>query len=451
MEKNEVLTLACEGLGTDFEGICRHEGQVVFVHGALPGERVRVKVTKVHKNYAFGRLMEILEPSAERVPPPCPVYPRCGGCTAQHLAYEATLRHKRQQVIDCLTRIGGFESPDVRETLGMEAPWRYRNKGAFPVGGTAGAPRIGCFAARSHDIVDAPGGCLLQSERSDALVGAVRRWMTDCRVEPYQEETHRGLIRHVMTREAKDGGTMLVLVVNGKKIPHTDALIKATREAQTDLRSIILSENTDRTNVILGTRSVVLWGADVLDDEIAGMRMRVSPRTFFQVNRAQAERLYAAALAFAGLTGRERVWDVYCGCGSITLPLAGRAERVTGIEIVPDAVADAKENARRNGVMNADFVAGAAETVLPTLAKEGRPDVVVLDPPRKGCETTALEVVAGARPERIVSVSCNPATLARDAATLREKGYALGAVQPVDMFGWTGHVECVAVMAKADV
>ncbi len=447
MIKNEILTVECAGLGADFEGICRHEGQVLFAHGALPGETVRVRVTKITKRYAFGRLEAVLSPSPERATPPCPAVPRCGGCTAQHLSYEATLRQKRQQVVDCLTRIGGFEAPDVRETLGMENPWRYRNKGAFPVGGTAGVPVLGCFAARSHSIVDVPGGCLLQSEQSDALMAVARQWMTHYRIQPYREDAHLGLVRHIMTRQAKDGGAMLVLVINGRDIPHADALIQAARGAVPDLRSVILSENTERTNVILGNRFATLWGEDALEDEIAGMRMRISPRTFFQVNRAQAERLYAEALAFAEFTGKEKAWDLYCGCGSITLLLAKQAAWVTGVEIVPEAIADARENARRSGVQNADFIAGAAEIVLPALAKEGRPDVVVLDPPRKGCEEPALLAVAEAKPERIVYVSCNPATLARDAAILREKGYRLGTAQPVDMFGWTGHVETIVLMS----
>lgn len=449
LEKNQTVELSCTALGADFEGICRHEGQVVFVPGALPGEALRARIIKVAKQYAVGKLEALDAAAGDRVTPPCPCYPRCGGCTAQHIRYEATLRHKQQQVADCLARIGGFHDPVVQQTLGTDDPWRYRNKGAFPVGGTAGSPVVGCFAARSHDIIDAPEGCLLQSEQSDALTNAVRRWMTSWNIAPYHEASHTGLLRHVMTRQAADGGMMLVLLVNGPRIPYQAELIQMAREAAPGLRSIILSENTRRTNVILGERFQTLWGDDVLEDEIAGMRMRVSPRSFFQVNRAQAERLYQTAIDYCGLTGHERVWDLYCGCGSITLPLARHAAHVTGVEIVEDAVADARENARRNGIHNASFIAGAAEKVLPKLAQsDGKPDIVVLDPPRKGCEPAALASVAEAGPKRIVYVSCNPATLARDLKLLVEKGYRLEMAQPVDMFAWTGHVECVVGMTR---
>ncbi|MDR0929030.1 MAG: 23S rRNA (uracil(1939)-C(5))-methyltransferase RlmD [Oscillospiraceae bacterium] len=448
LQKNQSVDLACDALGADFEGVCRHEGLVVFVPGLLPGETGRVRVVKASKQHAIGRLEALLTASPSRQTPPCPYYPRCGGCTAQHLPYADTLAHKRRHAADCLARIGGFAAPDVAEAWGMHDPWRYRNKGAFPVAGTPGAPQIGCFAARSHRVIDAPGGCLLQSEQSDALVRAVRRWMIDRRIAPYDETTHTGLLRHVMTREAKSGALMLVLVVNGHALPHAQSLIDRAREAAPALHSVILSENRERTNVILGVRNSVLWGAPALEDEIAGFNMQVSPRSFFQVNRAQAERLYQAAIDAAELTGTETVWDVYCGCGSITLPLSQRAKRAVGVEVSPDAIADAKENARQNGVTNATFLAGAAEEVLPSLAaREGAPDVAVIDPPRKGCEVTALEALAKARPRRIVYVSCNPATLARDGKLLAERGYVLGRVQPVDLFGWTGHIELVAPFA----
>lgn len=449
LTKNATLKLECTALGADFEGICRYQGQVVFVSGALPGETIRARIIKVTKRYAIGRLEQVMTFSEERLQPPCAHYPRCGGCTAQHLRYEATLAYKRQQVLDCLERIGGFDAPEVAEVIGMEDPWRYRNKGAFPVGGKAGTPVIGIYAARSHDIIDAPTGCLLQTRKSDALVAAVRHWMRIHHVEPYEEMSHRGLIRHIVTREAADGKAMLVLAINGKAIPHQEELIAVANEAVPDLRSIVLSENTRPTNVILGNAFRTIWGEDTLEDTIAGFRMRVSPRSFFQVNRSQAERLYASALEMAGLTGSEKVWDLYCGCGSITLPLARHAAHVTGVEIVEDAVADARENARRNGAENVRFIAGATEDVLTRLmAEDGSPDVVVLDPPRKGCEPDAVEAVAKAGPSRIVYVSCNPATLARDAKLLAENGYRLDRVQPVDMFGWTGHTECVMLMTK---
>ena len=515
---NQTITLTCGALGADFEGICRHDGQVVFVCGALPGETVHVKIEKVGKKSAVGKLLDIVERSPERADPPCAVFPRCGGCVALHMNYQATLRHKRQQVIDCLSRIGGIGTPDVLPVIGMERPWWYRNKAAFPVGGSPCHPCIGCYAEHSHEIVDVKNGCLLQSESSDALVLAVRRWMMKNAIAPYDEKNHTGLLRHIVTREAFDGGVMLILVINGThgdRLPATEDLIASAKDAVSNistnvkdavggfiasskgaagdvitdtkdpasglitntngavgnfianskgaaddritgtkkavptLRSVVVCENTRRTNVIFGETFHTLWGDDVLIDEIAGFQMRVSPRSFFQVNREQAEKLFELAVSFAGLTGGERVWDVYCGCGSITLPLARKAAFVTGIEVVEDAVRDARENALRNGVRNVSFICGAAEAILPSLAAwEGAPDVIVVDPPRKGCDEKALAAIAAAAPARIVYVSCNPATLSRDVAFLSGHGYGLQRVQPVDLFAWTGHVECVALLGR---
>lgn len=447
LQKNKTYPMECTALGASFEGICRVDGQVVFVPGALPSETLDARIIKVTKRYAIGKLERLYTVAPDRIQPPCPYFPRCGGCAAQHLQYAATLAHKRRQVADCLERIGGFTTPPVAPTLGMEDPWRYRNKGAFPVGGMAGAPQIGMYAARSHAIIDQPAGCLLQTAQSDALVSAVRRWMTGCRIPPYDEMSHTGLVRHVMTREAADGSTLLLLIINGSAVPHGSALVEMTRAAAPGLRGVLLSENTRRTNVILGDRTHPLWGEDRLEDTVAGMRVQVSPQSFFQVNRIQADRLVALALEDAGLTGREHVWDLYCGAGTFTLPLAHAAAEVTGVEVVPEAIADAEGNARRNGIANASFVAGAVETVLPGLLRaRGAPDVALLDPPRKGCAPEVLQALADAAPRRIVYVSCNPATLARDAGYLASHGYALQGVRPVDMFCWTEHVECVARM-----
>lgn len=449
LQKNQVLDLSCDALGAEFEGIGHIDGQVVFARGVLPGERARVKIIKVSKRYAVARVEQVLSFSARRVTPPCPYFGPCGGCVAQHVDYAQTLLHKRRQVADCLARIGGIESARVLDTVGMETPWRYRNKGAFPAGGTPTAPAIGIYAARSHRIVDAPRGCLLQTEQSDAIISAAREWMRAHHIAPYQEETHTGLLRHLITREAKDGTAMLVLAINGRDIPFSDALISAVTRAAPRLRSIVLAENTQRTNVVLSDRFRTLWGEDTLTDEIAGFSLRVSPRSFFQVNRAQAERLYAAAIEMAKLTGNETVWDLYCGAGSITLPLARYAGHVIGVEIVGDAIADARVNAKAAGVENVTFHAGATEDVAPALLKaHGAPDVVVLDPPRKGCDAAVLHTIARAAPKRVVYVSCNPATLARDIKCLCENGYTMEMAQPVDMFAWTGHVECVALLER---
>ena len=448
LHKNETIELTCHALGAQLEGVCRYEGQAVFVPGALPGERLLARVVKVEKRYAFAKVLQVLEPSAQRAVPPCPQYPRCGGCNALHMRYEATLQAKRQNVLDCLTRIGGADGVCVEETAGMQNPFRYRNKGAFPVAGSSAAPLIGCFAARSHAVVDAPEGCLLQTETSAALMDAVRGWVVKNGVPPYDEQRHAGLLRHVMTREAASGASMLILAVNGERIPAQEDLIRRARAAAPGLASVVLSPNTARTNVILGPHCTLLWGAPYLEETLCGFSMRISPQSFFQVNREQAERLCRIAVDFAALRPGERAWDLYCGCGTLTLPLAQAAGHVTGIEIVPAAVEDARDNARRNGVENVDFVCGAVEERVQALLAAGKPDVVVLDPPRKGALSQALHAVAAASPARIVYVSCNPATLARDVSILSQRGYSAVRAQPVDMFPWTAHVETVALLLK---
>lgn len=448
LHKNQSLDLDVESYGMDAQGVCRAEGMPIFVSGALAGERVRVRIVKVERRYAFGRVEAVLTPSPARCEPPCPIYRRCGGCAAQHMAYEETLLYKRRQVQDCLTRIGGLDV-QVPPVLGMDDPWHYRNKGAFPVGGHAGAPRIGFYAPRSHDLIDLPPtGCAIQREEANACVRAVREWMRQSGAAPYDEAAHSGLVRHVMARVSQSGEVLFVLVVNGERVPQPELLVALLRRAVPTLTGAMLSVNTARTNVILGGRILPLWGCDYMIDELCGLRFRVSPLSFFQVNPAQTQRLYELALEFAALTGGETVVDAYCGAGTISLLLARRAAHVVGIEIVEAAVRDARDNAARNGIANAEFIAGASEEVLPRLVAQGlRPDVAVVDPPRKGCEEPVLRAIAAAAPARIVYVSCNPATLARDAAVLASLGYAPARVQCVDMFCWTGAVETVLLFS----
>ena len=446
LHKNQLLDLDVESYGMDAQGVCRAEGMPVFVSGALAGERVRVRIVKVERRYAFGRVEAVLTPSPARCEPPCPIYRRCGGCAAQHMAYQETLLYKRRQVQDCLTRIGGLDV-QVPPVLGMDDPWHYRNKGAFPVGGHAGAPRIGFYAPRSHDLIDLPPtGCAIQREEANACVRAVREWMRQSGAAPYDEAAHSGLVRHVMARVSRSGEVLFVLVVNGERVPQPELLVALLRRAVPTLTGAMLSVNTARTNVILGGRILPLWGRDYMIDELCGLRFRVSPLSFFQVNPAQTQRLYELALEFAALTGGETVVDAYCGAGTISLLLARRAARVVGIEIVEAAVRDAQDNAARNGIANAEFIAGASEEALPRLVAQGlRPDVVVLDPPRRGCEEAVLRAAAQSAPARIVYVSCNPATLARDVRRLDGLGYRLAAARPVDMFPWTGEVETAAL------
>ena len=335
LRKNDVFEMTCESFGQDAQGVCRHEGMAVFVPGLLPGERALVRIVKPEKRYAFGRIDRLLTESPDRREPFCPIYRRCGGCSCQHMRYETTLEFKRDQVQELLRRVGGL-SIDVPPVIGMDAPYAYRNKGAYPVAMVRGEPACGFFAPRSHDLVPLPAqGCRIQREDSRDAVAAVLRWMKASGAAPYDETTGRGLVRHVMTRSTQAGGLMVVLVATGTKLPRQDALVSAVREAVPGLVSLCLSVNSRRTNVILGTELHTLWGSPVMEDELCGLTFSVSPLSFFQVNPVQTEKLYGLALDFAQLSGEETVVDAYCGAGTISLLLARRARRVIGIEIVP--------------------------------------------------------------------------------------------------------------------
>lgn len=449
LAKNQCFEMTCDAFGQDAQGVCRHEGMAVFVPGLLPGERALVRIVKPEKRYAFGRVEKLLEKSPNRTEPFCPIYKRCGGCVCQHMTYEASLAFKRQQVQDLLRRVGGL-SIEVPPVWGMAHPFGYRNKGAYPVAQTDGAPACGFFAPRSHDLVPLPeNGCAIQGEDSAKATQAVLSWMHENSVPAYDEQTGRGLVRHIMTRSTTSGELMVVVVVTRADIPKASRLIELLRAAVPGLCSVCLSVNSRRTNVILGTDIRVLWGKAAMEDTLCGLRFSVSPLSFFQVNPQQTERLYGLALEYAGLTGAETVVDAYCGAGTISLLLAQKAKKVIGIEIVPEAIQNANENAARNGIANAEFHVGATEELLPKLVENGlRPDVIVLDPPRKGCDPAVLQAIIAAAPKRVVYVSCGAPTLARDAKLLTEGGYAAEKVQCVDMFCWTGAVETVMVMSQ---
>lgn len=449
LAKNQCFEMTCDAFGQDAQGVCRHEGMAVFVPGLLPGERALVRIVKPEKRYAFGRVEKLLEKSPSRAEPFCPIYKRCGGCVCQHMTYEASLAFKRQQVQDLLQRVGGL-SIEVPPVWGMAYPFGYRNKGAYPVAQTDGAPACGFFAPRSHDLVPLPeNGCAIQGEDSAKATQAVLNWMRQNSVPAYDEQTGRGLVRHIMTRSTTSGELMVVVVVTRADIPKAGRLIELLRAAVPGLCSVCLSVNSRRTNVILGTDIRVLWGKAAMEDTLCGLRFSVSPLSFFQVNPRQTERLYGLALEYAGLTGAETVVDAYCGAGTISLLLAQKAKKVIGIEIVPEAIQNANENAARNGVANAEFHVGATEELLPKLVTNGlRPDVIVLDPPRKGCDPAVLQAIIAAAPKRVVYVSCGAPTLARDAKLLVEGGYAAEKVQCVDMFCWTGAVETVMLLSK---
>lgn len=449
LAKNQCYEMTCESFGQDAQGVCRHDGIAVFVPGLLPGERARVRIVKPEKRYAFGRIEELLEKSPNRAEPFCPIYKRCGGCVCQHMTYETSLAFKRRQVQDLLERVGGL-SIEVPPVLGMAHPFGYRNKGAYPVAQVGGVPACGFFAPRSHDLIPLPqNGCAIQGEDSAKATQAVLAWMRQNNVPAYDELTGRGLVRHIMTRSTTHGELMVVLVVTRADIPKAGQLIELLKAAVSGLCSICLSINSRRTNVILGTDIRVLWGKGTMEDTLCGLRFSVSPLSFFQVNPSQTEKLYGLALEYAGLTGSETVVDAYCGAGTISLLLAQKAKKVIGIEIVPEAIQNANENAVRNHIENAEFRVGATEELLPRLIADGlRPDVIVLDPPRKGCDPAVLEAIIAAAPKRVVYVSCGAPTLARDAKLLAEGGYTAEKVQCVDMFCWTGAVETVMVMSQ---
>ena len=445
VQKNEIYRLSAENLGAEMEGVCRLDGIPVFVPGLLPGEETDVRIVKAEKRYAFGR-METLPavPSPDRRDPGCPVYPRCGGCSCRHMSYEATLEGKRRQVRDCFERIGKI-SVDVPSVLGMEHPAAYRNKTALPCGGTAEEPVLGFYAPRSHAVIPA-AACPNAMEPAGKIAETFLAWMRRFRIEPYREENHTGLVRHLVIRVNREGQSMVTVAANGSRLPREEALTEALKPL--GVISLWLNENRDRTNVILSRSFRLIYGRETLPDTLCGLRFELSPASFFQVNPLQTEKLYAAALDFAGLGKEETVCDVYCGAGTITLAAASRCASAVGIEIVPAAVENARRNAERNGITNAVFHAGPAEELLPRMVKEGmRCDAVLVDPPRKGLEPDVIRAVAGAGPSRVVYVSCNPATLARDAALFRSAGYETEKVQPVDMFCWTSGIETVCLLS----
>lgn len=450
VEKNKTYEMQIDALSTNGEGIGRMDGYTVFVEGALPGERVRILAVKVRKNFGYGKLLEILEPSPERREPRCPVAKQCGGCQLQHLSYAGQLAYKTKEVQDDLERIGGIHGIEVQPALGMEEPWRYRNKAQFPVGRGKDGCAIGFYAKRSHRIIDTEK-CFLQHECNDEIIAVVRAFLNEFQIAPYDEETHTGLVRHILTRIGKQSGEIMVcIVINGRKLPHGEILVERLRQIE-GVVSIVLNCNREKTNVILGQKIIPLWGKDTITDAIDGITFEISPLSFYQVNPTQTEVLYRKALEVAELTGEETVLDLYCGIGTISLFFARKAKQVFGVEIVPEAIADARKNAERNGITNAEFAVGAAEDVIPKLYEEKgiTADVVVVDPPRKGCDAKLLETILRMQPKKIVYVSCNPATLARDLKLLTEGGYRVRKVQPVDQFCHSVHTEAVCLLTKA--
>ncbi|BAD74627.1 RNA methyltransferase [Geobacillus kaustophilus HTA426] len=443
--KNEYYDVTFTDLTHDGLGVAKVDGFPLFVKHALPGERAKVKAIKVKKGYGYGRLVELYEPSPDRVEPPCPVYRQCGGCQLQHLSYEGQLKAKEKQVKEVLARIGKLDGVTVHPVIGMKNPWRYRNKAQVPVGEREGGLVAGFYKERSHEIIDMDA-CLIQQEKNDDVVQAVKRIVERYGIPSYDELAHRGVLRHIVARYgAATGEVMVVLVTRTNHLPHEQEIVRSIVREIPDVKSIVQNVNPERTNVIFGAKTRVLWGSEFITDRIGGIQFAISARSFYQVNPEQTKVLYDKALEYAELTGRETVIDAYCGIGTISLFLARKAKHVYGVEIVPEAIEDAKRNAELNGIQNVTFEVGAAEDVIPRWYEEGvRADCLVVDPPRKGCDAALLETIIAMKPPRVVYVSCNPATLARDLRILEDGGYETIEVQPVDMFPHTAHVECVA-------
>lgn len=471
MKKNDRFVLKIEDMGENGEGIGRLDGYIWFVKDAVIGDVIEAGVTKMKKQYGFARLIRVIEPSEYRTEERCPSARRCGGCQIQAVDYQEQLRLKEKKVYNNLKRIGGLSSlllPGGEETteqtkeeternavvmepiIGMENPWRYRNKAQFPFGRNKdGRIVTGFYAGRTHDIVEQED-CLLGVEENREILSIIRNFMEEYKIEPYNEETHRGLVRHVLIRKGFQTGELMVcLVINGRKLPGQQALTEHLLEIP-GMTSISLNVNQEKTNVILGKELINLWGEGHITDYIGAVQYRISPLSFYQVNPVQTERLYGTALEYAGLTGNETVWDLYCGIGTISLFLAQKAKQVYGVEIVPQAIDDARENARLNHMENVEFFVGKAEEVLPEQYERNQiyADVIVVDPPRKGCDEKCLETIVKMSPNRVVYVSCNSSTLARDVKYLEERGYRTERVRCVDMFPHSGHVETVVKLKK---
>ncbi|MBP3886674.1 MAG: 23S rRNA (uracil(1939)-C(5))-methyltransferase RlmD [Cellulosilyticum sp.] len=436
-------------MGEGGEGIGKIQDFTVFVPNVLVGDQVEICLTKVKKNYGFGKLVRIITPSIYRIEVRCDKEAICGGCQFQSLDYQKQLEWKRQKVENCLKRIGKLENIEVEPTLGMGTPYHYRNKAQYPIRLVDGKVEIGFFEAKSKKVVPVTD-CLIQHPINKKIIECVKDFLNEYKISIYDDVTHKGLVRHLMIKTGyKAQDVMVCLVINGKTMPHSKAFVECL-QAISEIKSIVLNHHTDKTPVILGKECTVLYGSETITEQIGELKFKVSPLAFFQVNPSQTEVLYQKALEYAELSGDEIVWDAYCGIGSISLFLAQKAKKVYGVEIIPEAIENARENAKLNDLNNTEFYAGKAEEVIPDLYKQGIiADTIVVDPPRKGCDEKLLETLKAMVPQRIVYVSCDPATLARDLAYLtKEAGYQVEKVQPVDMFPHTSHVECIVSLKK---
>ena len=455
LKKNQEVSLTIEDFTKEGEGLGKYQGFPLFVKDTVIGDEVKVSITKLKKNYGYARLVEIIKPSEDRVTPLCPVARQCGGCKLQQISYDKQLHFKKGLVEGCLTRIGGFEKEDIEQKMepvyGMEEPWHYRNKAQFPVGyDKEGNLVAGFYAGRTHSIV-ANTNCAIQAKVTHPIVEKVLTYMRENKISAYDEKNHSGLIRHILTRVGFTTGEIMVcLIVNGtaKQLKNINKLVDKLKEIE-GMTSIIVNTNTDKTNKILGLHCETVWGQDYIEDYIGDIKYQIGPLSFYQVNPQQTKVLYSKALEYADLKGQELVWDLYCGIGTISLFLAQKAKQVYGVEIIKEAIDDARRNAALNHMDNVEFFVGKAEEIVPAqYEKTGiHPDVIVVDPPRKGCDATLLNTMLDMAPERIVYVSCDPATLARDLKILCAEKYTLEKVAVVDQFSHSVHVETVVLLS----
>jgi len=451
LKKNQVYETEFTGYTSEGLGVARIDGMAVFAPKAIRGERCKVKILKVGKNVAYAKIEEVLTPSEHRVKPQCAYAGLCGGCAFQHMDYEEECSLKAQRVLDALTRIGGMELDGI-EILGAKETGSYRNKAQFPVGLLDGKANAGFFRQRSHQVIPVER-CGIQSEDADKIRAATVQWMRRYRVPVYDETAHAGLVRHIYVRCGfKTGQVLACIVANGEKLPKEEKLVEMLRDAVPNLTTVVLSIHKKQGNAVLGDQFRTLWGEGTIEDELCGLRFRLSPRSFYQVNRDQAERLYEKAIALADLDETKTALDLYCGTGTITLCMARYAGSVIGVEIIEAAIRDAKENAERNGIANARFFCADAGEAVKRLAAEGtKPDVIMVDPPRKGISQDVIDAMVEMAPERIVYVSCDPATLARDVKLLEERGYRAVHAEAVDLFPRCAHVESIVLLCREQV
>lgn len=450
LSKNKEYIVDIVDIGQGGVGIGKYEGFTVFVDGGLVQDKIKVKITKSKKNYAVGDIVEIIEKSPFRVERKCSESLRqCGGCQIQELDYQKQLDVKTNEVKQVISRIGKLDDVVIHDTLGMEHPFRYRNKAQFPIQKKDNMPVIGFYKKKSHDLISTDE-CIIQHEVNDKIIKIIKTYIRAYNVSIYDEKTHKGLLRHLVTKVGfTTGEVMIVLVANGKKLPYLKELASVLKENIPGFKTLVVNVNTQKTNVILGKENIVAYGDGMIRDYIGELVFEISPLSFFQVNPLQTEVLYNKALEYANLGENDTVFDIYCGIGTISLFLAQKAKKVYGIEIVEDAIKDAKRNAKINNMDNVEFYVGKAEEVVPKIYKEGkRANVVVVDPPRKGCDEKVLDTIVSMEPDRVVYVSCNPSTLARDLAYLNERGYKCHEIQPVDMFPHSVHVENVAWLSR---